>query len=150
MASALTTQKLFANFKFIAVDHDPGATTAILASPDGGTTPVVLDMRDYTCFGVVASPTVGSGGITKVEIIGSTDAAFTTPVVVKDSGAVAADALIDYVALEATEQDFIDAGTDLRYAAARLTMPTGTDEAKVFYIGEARRPQKDLTATTIS
>jgi hypothetical protein len=36
MASEITTQHLFANQKLKLYDHDPGATTAIIVSPDGG------------------------------------------------------------------------------------------------------------------
>lgn len=150
MASAIDSQQVFANYFIKLVDHDPGGTAATLAAPDGGSTPVVVDMRDYSCLAALASPSVGTGGITKLEIVASTVAAMSNPVVVKDSGTVAADALIDQVAVEATEQDFIAAGTDLRYACARLTMPTGTDEAKVVYVAQARRAHKDLTGNVIS
>jgi hypothetical protein len=93
MASALSTLKWLANVLIQLWDHDPGATTAKLVSPDGGTTIRYLDMGLYSRFAVAAYPTViGGGGLTKLEIVASSDAAFTAPVVVKDSGVIAADA----------------------------------------------------------
>ena len=151
MVSPIATDKCLTRNKYHVVDHDPGGTGAVLASPDGGTTPDFLDMRDYVDFVAIASPSVvGGNGITKMEIVAATDTAFTTPVVIKDSGAIQADALGDYVILECDEQDLIASGTSLRYVAARLTMATGTDEAKVIYVATAKRPHDGLSATTIA
>lgn len=153
MASAVTTSKLFSEMKIQMFDHDPGATTAIITSPDGGTTKRVADMRDYEYFGVLAALTVigSSSGITKVEIVAATDSAITTPVVVKDSGTVDADAIGDYVALECTVEELAALGSGLRYLAARITCSHAGDEACVTYIqGGARRATNGLTATTIA
>lgn len=150
MASAVATEKLFSSHKIAMYDHDPGATTAIITSADGGTTKQYVDGRDGENFAVLAKPTVG-GSITKLEIVAATDVAFTTPVVVKDSGVVAADALADYVALECTAAEVAHLGADLRYLAGRITMGTATDEAAVTYIQTGLRYAKTgQTATTIS
>lgn len=155
MASALSTEYLGSRLKMTAYDHDPGATSATLCSPDGGTTIRYYDMKEYRKFAVLAKPTiVGGGGLTKVEIVASSTTAFSSVTVIKDSGTVAADALDDFVFLECTAEEIAHlvatAGVDLRYVAARLTNATGTDEVSVVYIGEPIREYSGLTATTIA
>jgi len=152
MASAIGTLKWLANILIQFWDHDPGATTAKLVSPDGGTTIRYLDMSLYSRFAVAAFPTViGGGGLTKLEIVASSDAAFTAPVVVKDSGVIAADAAGDWVVLECTAEEIVQLGDDLQYVAGRLTQATATDEAAVMYLAQPRFAHKDLTpATTIA
>lgn len=138
MASAVDTQHLQSKMFVRSYDHDPGATTAIIASPDGGTTKYSVDMSLFNNFLAQARPTVGDG-FTKLEIVAATDSAFTTPVVVKDSGTVAADALTDVVTLECTAEELLSLGTSLRYAAARLTCATNTNECNVTYIATGGR-----------
>ncbi len=155
MASPQASQKIGAELFVKSYDHDPGATTAILCSPDGGTTIRYLDMRDYGHFMVDAKPTiVAAGGLTKLEIVASADVAFTTVTVMKDSGTVAADALDDNVVLEVSAEELAQEGADgavvLRYVAARLTNATNTDEVSVTYIGMPKYPRRDLTITAIT
>ena len=109
-------------------------------------------MRDACNLLVTVAPTViGGNGVTLLEIVAATDAAMTTPVQIKATPAVQADANGDYVVLECTDADLQAVSTDdLRYAAARITMATGTDEAVVTYIAKPKRAYKDLTVTTIA
>src|SRR5690606_36923391 len=131
-------------------DHDPGATTAIIVSADGGTTKKYLDMRDYLNFAVSAALSVPgtSGAITKLEIVASATDDFASVVVVKDSGAVDADAVGDFLVEECTAEEVAQLGTDngvdLRYVAGRLTMDAADAEAAVTYIAIPRYPRKDL------
>jgi len=159
MPSPQDLRKTFANHTIQAFDHDPNATTAIVTSPDGGTTKRAVDLRDFECFAVIVKPTiVAAGGLTKVEIVANTASDFTgTTVVIKDSGTVAADALDDYVVQECSAAEVKQEGNDqvpavdLRYVAARMTMATATDEASVVYIrSKPRYPQNALTATNIT
>jgi hypothetical protein len=159
MASSLDSQKIGSKMKIKSYDHDPGATTAVICSADGGTTKNIADMRDYDGFMVVAKPTVvGGGGLTKLEIVGfiSTDSTGAgTAYVIKDSGTVAADALDDNVVEECTAAEIAqvatDAGVTLRYVAARLTNATNTDEVAVTYVQyPAKRATADLTVTAIA
>lgn len=153
MASALSTECLGSQLKVASYDHDPGATTAVLTSPDGGTTIRYFDMKEYLAFGVQARPTiVGGSGLTKLEIVASDAVTFSNIVVIKDSGTVAADSLNDTVWLECTVQEIAHLATtyELRYVAARLTQATGTDEANVTYIGVPVREYSGLTATSIT
>jgi hypothetical protein len=151
MPSAVSSEKLGSRIYIHTYDHDPGATTAILAGPDGGTTIRQVDMRDYATFGVLAAPAViAAGGILKLEIVASATTAFSSVVSVKDSGTVAGDALEDNVFLECTDSEVVQLGSSLRYCAARVTMATATDEAKLTYIGDPKRKYTGLTATAIT
>ena len=154
MAATLVVDKLASQLKVQVIDHDPGGTTAILAAPDGGTTPVVLDMRDYSNFMVVASmKVVAAGGLTLLEIIASATSDMASAQVVATSGVIAVDALIDYAILEITSEQLHDLSTAIthpRYVCARLTCATATDEVSVVYIAKSKRPTDGLSATTIS
>lgn len=151
MASAVSTQKIASELYVRSWDHDPGATSAIIASPDGGTTKRYMDLKDYSHVMVVAKPTVvGGGGTTKLEIVASATTDFASVTVVKDSGTVAADALDDQVVQECSAEEVVHLGDTLRYVAARLTNATNTDEVAVTYIGIPRRPAANTTATTIT
>lgn len=160
MASSLATEYLGSRLKIVSYDHDPDGTSATIVSPDGGTTPRVWDMRDFERFGLIAmASTLTGNGITKVEIIASASDDMSSPVVVKDSGTVAADAVGDQVFLELHQSELgqlsgdndLAAGAGLRYVAGRITMHNSADEAVVTYIGVPVNPQSGLTpATTIA
>lgn len=151
MPSSVSSEKIGSRLYIHTYDHDPGATTAILGGPDGGTTIRQVDMRDYEVFGVLAAPAViAAGGLIKLEIVASSTTTFSTVVQVKDSGAVAGDALEDNVFLECTASEVVQLGSTLRYCAARVTMATSTDEAKLTYIGVPKRAYTGLTATAIT
>ena len=155
MASSVASEHIGSRLFVKSYDHDPGATSAVIVSPDGGTTLRYLDMRDYEVFGVMCRPTiVGGTGLTKVEIIASASTAMTSEVVVKDSGAVAGDSLNDVVFQECTAEEIAqlgsEAGVAYRYVAARLTMGTNTDEANATYIAVPKRPVSGLTVTAIT
>jgi hypothetical protein len=155
MPVTTASEKIGSRIFLKSYDHDPGATTAVIASPDGGTTLRTLDMKEYDAFGVMARPTiVGGTGLVKLEIIASASAAMTTETVIKDSGAVAGDSLNDVVWLECTSEEVAQAATDagvaLRYVAARLTMGTASDEANVSYVGFPTRRIPGMTVTAIT
>lgn len=155
MATAVTSQKLASKFSIEAFDHDPGATTAVVTSADGGTTPVWRAMKDYEVFGVIAKPTIiGGTGLTLVEIVGATDSAGTNVTVVLAHAATAGDHLSDYVFAEVTDEQVNEvgkaAGYNFTHVAARLTMGTSTDEASVVYIRQGKRQYRNQTATLIN
>lgn len=151
MASAVSASKIGSSIYVKSYDHDPGATSATLAGPDGGTTIRYLDMKDYEYAAVVVKPNiVAAGGTTKVELVAAETAAFSSVTVVKDSGTVAADALDDNVFLECTASELVQLGASLRYLAARVTNATATDEATVTYIAIPKRAYSGLTATSIA
>ena len=157
MASAVAEQHIRSKHLFQVWDHDPDTTNAIVCTPDAGTTDRYVDMRDYERFAAIAMPTVvAAGGLTKLEIVASSDTAGADLTVIKDSGTIAADAAkTDWAILECSADEIAQAGASsslaLRYVAARLTNATNTDECVVVYFGCSNRPRLDLTpATTIS
>lgn len=150
MASAVSTEKIGASLYIRSYDHDPGGTSATLASPDGGTTIRYADMNELENLAVQVRPTVAGGAMTKVELVASATTSFSAVTVVKDSGVVAADSLNDTVFLECSAAEVVHLGATLRYVAARMTNATGTDEANVTYIGIPKRKYTGLTATAIT
>lgn len=156
MATAVTTQKIASQMAVTSYDHDPGATTAIVTSPDGGTTKRYVAMKDYGAFGVQARPTVVAGdGIQLLEIVGATDSSGTNVTVILAHAATTTTSLNHYVWLEVTADQINEvgkaAGYNFTHVAARLTMATNTDEANVTYIRALpKRAYKDSTATSTS
>lgn len=152
MASAVASEYIGSRIYVRTWDHDPGSTNAILASPDGGTTIRYVDLKDFFNVAVCASPTViGGDGLTKVELVASTATTFSSVTVIKDSGTIAGNALDDQGFLECNAEEVKHLGADLRYVAARLTMGTNTDEAKVTYICTRKGFETTgMSATTIT
>lgn len=150
MASAVSSEKLGSSLFVQSYDHDPGGTTAILAGPDGGTTIRYMDMNEYSAIGMQARPTIITTSLTRLEIVASATTAFSSVVVVKDTGAVTADSLNDTLFLECTDSEVVQLGATLRYVAARLTTTTSTDEANVTYVGIPKRKYTGLTASAIT
>lgn len=157
MAVATSTEKFASTHKLVMYDHDPGATSAVICSPDGGTTLRSFDMRDFENFVAFAKPTiVGGNGITLFEIVAATDSGLTANVTqIKTSGAVTIEGLDDYIFLECSAAELAQASTDaglstqLRYVGARLTNATNTDEVAVGYLGfNPRFSYTGMTATT--
>lgn len=140
--------------------HDPGATTAILASPDGGTTVYYIDMARLKRVIIAVAPSiVGGNGITLVRIFASTDAAGTgTATLVRSSGAIQLDNLDgasnsggDCYRTEIHAQEIAQlaaqAGAALRYLTIEITTSTNTDEATVDVIGEGQDAYAAQSAT---
>jgi hypothetical protein len=156
MPSAVATQKIRSELKVETWDHDPGATTAIVTSPDGGTTIRTVDMSVYRHFSACAMVTIpATGALTLLEIIAAEAATMASPEVIKTSGAIVADAVGDWAMEECSAEEIAAAGAAagkaLRFVAARLTMSNAGAEAVVTHIALPVYPRKDLTpATTIA
>jgi hypothetical protein len=157
MASAVATQHIRDSFLFQVWDHDPNSASAIVTTPDGGTTDRYVDMRQYSHFAAIAIQTVigSSSGITKLEIVAAEDTSGTNITAVKDSGTVDADALCDWLMEECSAEEIAQlassTGYSLRYVAARVTQSNSGDEAVVVYFGIPCRRYLNLTpATTIA
>lgn len=157
MAAQTATQHIRSKFLFQFWDHDPDTASALVVSPDGGTTDRYVDMRDHEFFAVAAVATIfgGASGITKLEIVAASDTAGTDLAVVKDSGTVDADAIGDWLIEECSAEEVAqlasDNGTNLRYVAGRLTCSNSGDEAVVMYFTIPNRAYLNQTpATTIA
>lgn len=155
MASAVTTSKLFANTAMITYDHDPGSTSAMITSPDGGTTKRYVAMKDYEVFAGLVMVTVAAGGPTLVDIVAAEDSSGTNVTTVVSSGAVVADAVGDFVAVECTAAQVKEvgdaAGYTFTHVGVRITCAAAGDECAVTYIrAYPKYPQSALTANAIS
>jgi len=151
MASALSVSKVFANNAMALFDHDPNTTAATVCTGGG-----YKSLADYSGFAVLAMSSALTGaGITKLEIVAATSAAGANATVIKDSGAVVADAVGDFVALECIAEEIAQLGAEGGFAfthvAARLTVANAADEAVVLYDrAGAKHGAAGLTATTIA
>jgi hypothetical protein len=155
MASAVTTNKLFANAAMITYDHDPGATSAMITSPDGGTTKRYVAMKDYEGFAGLVMATIATGGPTLVDIVAAEDSSGTNVTTVVSSGTVAADAVGDFVAVECTAEQIKEVGDaggyTFTHVGVRITCANAGDECAVTYIRtNPKYPQSGLTANAIS
>lgn len=152
MVSLVDTNFVGSNIYVELCDHDPGGTTAILLSADGGTTKKYLDMRNFLHAAFkwgLTIPASGSG-ITKVELVAASDVAFTSPVVVKDTGTIDADAVMDQGLLECSAEELMKLGQDLRYVTLRITCSNAGDEAVVAMIGMKPRFAVDELTPALS
>ncbi len=153
MASAVYSEKIRSTWRVLACDHDPGTTNALICSADGGTTYKYIDLKDYDAVGVSVMATIfgDAADITKIEIVGSAAVAFTTVVVIKDSGTIALNAIGDQAWLECSAEEVQHLATtyNLRYVAARITCGHAGHEAVVTYFAHARRPHTAITPSTI-
>lgn len=155
MASAVTSQKIGSSWAIRSYDHDPGSTSAVITSPDGGTTKRVVPLALYELFGVNAMTSVSasSSGVTLLEIVGCTDSAGSNPTVVVSSGTVAATAVNNNVFVECTAAQVKEvgdaAGLVLTHVAARVTCSNAGDEAVVTYLrGNPKFTASGLTPAT--
>ena len=152
----VTPQRIGSRIFVKNYDHDPGATTAILASPDGGTTPVYLDMSLFAYGAASYRPTIiGGAGVTLMRAFASSDiAGATNATLIRSSGAVAGDSLNDTVFVEWTADEIAALDTSavgLRYVTIELTHGTNTDEGNLTFVGvEPRFPRDALSATAIT
>lgn len=155
MASAVTVVDLFANAAMVTYDHDPNGTTALITSPDGGTTKRYVAMKDYEGFAGLVMATIATGGPTLVDIVAATDSAGTNVTTIVSSGTVAADAVGDFVAIECSAEQIKEcgdtAGVQFTHVGVRITCANAGDECAVTYIRhKPKYPQSGLTANAIS
>lgn len=156
MATAYSPDVLSSRFLMKTYDHDPGANTAVLASPDGGTTPWYWDMLLYSAIHFIVAPRiVAAGGITLVRFFGSTDVlGAVNATLIATSGVIALDDIstgggdqyhYDVTAEQLREVDTSKVG--LRYVTIEITNATNTDEDVVVAIAQPVHPRLSLSAT---
>lgn len=157
MASGVTSQKIASSNAIISWDHDPGTTSAIIVTPDGGTTKRYVALANYELFGVacMTSVSASSSGATLVDIVAATDSSGTNVTTVVSSGAVVADAVGDFVFVEATAAQVKEvgdaAGYTFTHVGARVTCSNSGDECVVTYLRMSPRfTASGLTANAIA
>jgi len=153
--SGVTVSDLFANASILTYDHDPGGTTALITSPDGGTIKRYVALADYGAFAGLVMATIATTGPTLVDIVAATDSAGTDVTSIVSSGTVAADAVGDFVAIECSAAQVKEvgdaAGKVFTHVGIRITCGNSGDEAAVTYIRfKPRFPQAALTANVIA
>lgn len=153
MATAVTSQKIQSRIAVTSYDHDPNATTAVVVSPDGGTTQRWVPMRDFDEFYVQVRPTiVGGNGVTLLEIVGATDASGTNVTAILAHAASVTDTLDKYLGLEVNVDQINEvgnaAGLKFTHVSARITMATNTDEANATFLRTGKRAFRNLTVDT--
>src|SRR6266550_5219032 len=157
MATAVTSVKQFANEAMKLFDHDPGASTAVVVSTDGGTTKNYLAMSGFRRFalGVMNSVSTSSSGPTLVEILGATDSSGTNATVIVTSGTVASVTVGDNIWVETTDIQINEVGRAAGFAfthvTGRITCSNSGDECVVaMHRFEPRFPASGLTANNIT
>ncbi len=157
MATAVTSAKISPNMALKLYDHDPGASTAIVVSADGGTTKNYLSVVGYEGFGllVMNSVSTSSSGPTLVEIIAAESSTGTNATAILTSGTIASVTVGDNIWLEVTASQINEVGTAAGYhfthCTGRITCSNSGDECVVgqFRFGP-RFPASGLTANNIT
>lgn len=159
MVSALAPKNLLSRFVHKHFVADPGGTTSIFASPDGGTTPYYFDMSRVKRALVLVAPSIAGGAITLVEVYASSDVAGATNLtLVRASGVLALDNTDgaansggDCYKTEIDAQELAQlgaaSGLNLRYLTVKVTNATGTDEYTLDFLGEGMDAFDDQIAT---
>jgi hypothetical protein len=154
MASAVATDKFATTNCVEMFYHAPADAATEQSVKAGATTATWKDLRDYDGFAVGALTALKVGnGMIELSIYAADDTSGTNAIEVKTSGAVAADAIGDWVFLECSAEEIRQlasvAGTTLRYVVGYVDCHHNDDEVAVVYIRHgAKHPQDTLTAAT--
>lgn len=155
MATAVTSQKIGSTMSLKLYDHDPGATTAVVVSGDGGTTKNYLPMANFEWFfiEVMNSVSAASSGPTLVEIIAAEDSTGTNATAILTSGTIASTAVGDNVFLEVTAAQIKEVAAanskNFTHVTGRITCSNAGDECVVLMgRGSPRFPQNALTTAS--
>lgn len=158
MATAVTSQKIFGEASIKNYDHDPGATTAIVVSGDGGTTKNYVSMVGWENFvlDVMNSVSTSSSGPTTVSIVAAEDSTGTNKtIVLTTTPGTPSTHVGDNIVLEVTAAQIKEVGDaggfKFTHVTGEITCSNAGDECVV---GQHRFrpkfPQKDLTANNIT
>ena len=139
----MSENKLFTELAIKQYDFDPGATTA--------TEIAWVDLRDFCSFAASFFRTIGTGATTfKIQASSASNGAAPVDIVTHAVGSEP-DAVGDQIFLECGINDLLNAGTDLRYVSAVVSVATGTDEGVILYVrGKAKFKTSDLTADVVA
>lgn len=151
---AYTANKLMARSLRKLVDFDPDATTAVIVDlvPGGAAKGFALAENSFQNFLVGVVRTVGTGGVTLIEIVTADAADMTGNVTaIKTVAGTTLDAVGDTGWLECTGEEvaYAKAATNL-YIGVRVTLATGTDECIVYFEAGGGRKADALTANYVA
>lgn len=138
MASAVATQTFLSRHKITGYHHAPNSTTADIITPDAGTTKRWIAMLGFKLFAFQYLQNIATTGATKVEIVVATDATGTDVVNVKDSGAIALNAIGKMASLECCAAEIAQLastnGKRYTHIALRVTHGNAADKGTATYI----------------
>ncbi len=165
MASAVTTQHVFAEEKHDLVLHNSGQTNAQVLTPDTTTTRKWYDMSGYEfiSFDVLTVISGSTSGPTLCDIVAADDTSGTNTVVVVSHTVVSAanaangsKAIGDSIFVEASAAQIREVvaaagNTGGRYASLRITSTNTTDVQAVTIVrSRPKSPQSNLTADVVA
>jgi len=156
MATAVATEKLFANASIESFIHMPATGSTEQSVKAGATATTWRAMRDYEGFAVIAVQGVlGGSGMIELSIYAAEDASATNATEIKTTGVVACDAIGDYTVLEVSMEEVqqlgVAAGYSFTHVTAYIDSHHDDDEQGVTYIRYgAKRAYTGLTVETIS
>lgn len=158
MATAVTSQRIASQMALKLFDHDPGGTTAIVVSGDGGTTKNYVPIAGYELFGllVMNSVSASSSGPTTVAIQAAEDSTGTNAtVILSTTPGTPSTHVGDNIWLEITAAQIAEVGKPLGYNFTHVTgLITCSNAGDECVVGQFRLnpkfPKADLTVNNIT
>jgi len=155
--SSISVSKIASRLKMQTYKHNPDGTSALITSPDAGSTLRLWELTaigGFEAFLAMGNMHSVAGGCTKIEIVGCSASDGSDATVIKEL-TVAADAEDDFFMLEVTAAEVRkyadDASVVVDYIGARFTCSDATDEIAVTYVMMGAGFQYDgLTANAIA
>jgi hypothetical protein len=149
-----TANKLMASSLRKLLDFDPDATSATVVDlvPGASAKGIALAENVFQAYLVGVVRTVGTGGVTLIEIITADASDMTGNVTaIKTVAGTTLDAVGDTGWLECTGEEVAAAkAATNQYLGVRVTLATGTDECIVYFEAGAGRKADGLTANYVS
>lgn len=135
------------------LDFDPASANDEFVNLDNVTPAAGVPIANFRRFRAIASPSVGTGGITVFTIGGATDAA-GTGYVAAATHAIGSnpDSVNDQLVLECTAEQIREVVPTATHVCVVLNLVTGTDEFKVMFerAEPFQGPRHGLTADYVS
>lgn len=137
--------------RMVDYDIDDALNVADLGQPQGAGNKC-LALQGYRRFRAGLFRSVGTGSVTKFQIIAATAADGTGATIVKDHAIGSApDAVGDTIWLECTDEQVKEVLSTATYVGVRVHLATATDEAVVFFErSNPVHPRTGLTADYIA
>lgn len=132
MPATYTAEHLTSRSERRMVDFDPDATSATLVTLDPANSAQCVEVAGFRRFLAGVCKSVGTGAVSKVEIVAATDAAGTGATVIAEK-TTSADAVGDTVWIECDAAQVTEVLPGATHVGVRVTLATGTDECVVFF-----------------
>lgn len=152
MAATYTAEKELSRSERRMVDFDPDVNTLALVDLAPGSSDECLEIAQYKRFVAGLFRSVGTGSVSKFQIIAATDGDGTgATIVVEHALGSAPDAVGDTIWLECDAEQIREVLATATHVGVRVTLATATDECVVFFERcEPYYPHSGLTADYVS